>query len=306
MRRRRRWSTIGQRRLRSRVGQVSAVATILALMLMVSYIASNVVGQLPAQMSVLEFQHVLVVESQMIAMQTRVQFQAGNTTFPFVVTSPITLGSQANPPFGLPATGALVKLPISDNTTASFALTNGTTTVSVYSGVVAHLYNIYITPYDVAYDQGAVILASQSGASTMLSGPPFSYSTSSGGNTVSLTLVNAIGNVTTDAGRATAGVTTQVQNVQSWTYGTTYTGGRTLTSSTAFTLTVATPYPGAWAAWFDNNGTVFPTVTCETTAHVAIAGGCSSVSSGTQTLVLATVSAIQVTFNEVTISETVL
>ena len=69
---RRGWRPLRQRGLRSRSGQVSAVATILALLLFVSFLSTFVLGQLPGQMTAQEFQHQLQVEDQMERLQTSI------------------------------------------------------------------------------------------------------------------------------------------------------------------------------------------------------------------------------------------
>jgi hypothetical protein len=74
------WRTLRHRGLRSRSGQVSAVATILALLLFVSFLATFVFGQLPAQMSQQEFEHQLQVEDQLEGLQTRIAEAAGAWT----------------------------------------------------------------------------------------------------------------------------------------------------------------------------------------------------------------------------------
>ncbi len=74
---RRGWRLLRQRGRRSRSGQVSAVATVLALLLFVSFLSTFVLGQLGTQMSAQEFQHQLQVEDQMEELQTSILTAAG-------------------------------------------------------------------------------------------------------------------------------------------------------------------------------------------------------------------------------------
>jgi hypothetical protein len=74
---RRGWRVLRQHGLRGRSGQVSAVATVLALMLFTSFLATFVLGQLPAQMSAQEFQHQLQVEDQFAGLQNDLLQAAG-------------------------------------------------------------------------------------------------------------------------------------------------------------------------------------------------------------------------------------
>ena len=74
---RRGWRLLRQHGRRGRSGQVSAVATILALLLFVSFLATFVFGQLPGQMTQEEFQHQLQVENQFGDLQTAILEAAG-------------------------------------------------------------------------------------------------------------------------------------------------------------------------------------------------------------------------------------
>ncbi|MGC2289668.1 MAG: hypothetical protein WA688_07430, partial [Thermoplasmata archaeon] len=70
---------------------MSAVATVLALMLFVSFLSTFVLGELGTQMSQQEFQHELLVEDQMERLQTAILEAAAITGPPAVVT-------QSSPP----------------------------------------------------------------------------------------------------------------------------------------------------------------------------------------------------------------
>ena len=86
---------------------MAAVATVLGLLLVVSFIASYVLVDLPNQMQQAEFDHTLLVENQLGALQSSILAQAGNPGMPVSVLSPVTLGSSAVPPFAPASDGSL-------------------------------------------------------------------------------------------------------------------------------------------------------------------------------------------------------
>lgn len=108
-RRRRGWRprTFRQHGPRRDSGQVSAVATTLTLLLIVSYIANYISTQLPGQMQTVEFQHQLLVEDQLDRIQSEILALGSKPAAPVAITSPVSLGSGAVPPFGSPALGTL-------------------------------------------------------------------------------------------------------------------------------------------------------------------------------------------------------
>ena len=103
----RRWTTIHQRRYRARRGQVSAIATILGLLLVVAFIANFLIAQLPGQMDQLETSHILTVENQLARLQATIAAEAQISGTHLALSSPLTLGSEADPPFGLAASSSV-------------------------------------------------------------------------------------------------------------------------------------------------------------------------------------------------------
>ena len=75
------------------------MATILGLLLVTSFISQFVLVQLPNQMQQYEFNHMLQVENQLSRLQSTVLMQAQDPQVPISLVSPVTLGSQAVPPF---------------------------------------------------------------------------------------------------------------------------------------------------------------------------------------------------------------
>ncbi len=103
----RRFRTIRQRSRRARAGQVAAVATVFGLLLVVSFLSTFVLESLPGQMAALEDQHILQVENQLARLQATILAEANNPSISMSLASPVTLGSQAQPPFGAPSQGTI-------------------------------------------------------------------------------------------------------------------------------------------------------------------------------------------------------
>jgi hypothetical protein len=133
-------------------------------------------------------------------------------------------------------------------------------TTQTLGGVQVALNNIYIPRAVVAYDNGAVVEGQSGGASTMVDPPEISFSAQPNGLAVTLTLVNFIGNFTSESGVATAGIVTSLLSAHSVTIGGTNTTGFL---SSPFFLNMTTMYPGAWASFFGKNQPMVPNgVTC--------------------------------------------
>ncbi|MCI4337552.1 MAG: hypothetical protein L3K17_10290, partial [Thermoplasmata archaeon] len=122
----RRWTTIHQRRYRARRGQVSAVATILGLLLVVAFIANFIIAQLPGQMDQFETSHILMVENQLARLQATIAAEAQISGTHVALASPLTLGSQADPPFGLAASSSVQTELTSVGTVVSYQISTFT------------------------------------------------------------------------------------------------------------------------------------------------------------------------------------
>jgi hypothetical protein len=86
-------------RSRGRRGQVAAVATILGLLLVVTFIANYLTTTLPNQMSVNDLDHELQVENQIGRLQALLEQVSAAGDVGAQVTQPVTLGSSGAPPF---------------------------------------------------------------------------------------------------------------------------------------------------------------------------------------------------------------
>lgn len=86
-------------RRRGRRAQVAAVATILGLLLVVTFIATYLSTTLPNQMQVNDLNHDLQVENQLGQLSAALQAATGVGAIGAQISQPITLGSAGAPPF---------------------------------------------------------------------------------------------------------------------------------------------------------------------------------------------------------------
>ena len=119
-----RWTTIHQRRYRARKGQVSAIATILGLLLVVAFIANFLIAELPGQMQQIETTHVVTVEDQLARLQATILAEATNPGVHVALASPLTLGSPSDPPFGLAASSSIATELPTNGTVATYQVSN--------------------------------------------------------------------------------------------------------------------------------------------------------------------------------------
>jgi hypothetical protein len=94
-------------RLRGRRGQVAPVATILGLLLVVTFIANYLTTTLPNQMSANDLNHVLEVENQVGQLQALLEEYTAHGAVGAQLTQPVTLGSASAPPFAGPDSGTI-------------------------------------------------------------------------------------------------------------------------------------------------------------------------------------------------------
>jgi hypothetical protein len=86
-------------RIRGRRAQASAIATILGLLLVVTFIASYLSTTLPNQMAVNDLDHELAVQNQVARLAALLSSGAANANPGSLLVQPVSLGSQGAPPF---------------------------------------------------------------------------------------------------------------------------------------------------------------------------------------------------------------
>ena len=146
------------------------MATLLALMLFVSFLATFVFGELPSQMGAQEFLHQSQVEDQLGRLQDAVLQAASaiNGNGSSYLSTPVTLNSGGVPPFGTPSTGSVVIEPSYVGSTAAFGISN-------------------VTPANVGWNKGSTCFSTGSGTCTTGTGTEV-YNFSGNSSTVSPTV----------------------------------------------------------------------------------------------------------------------
>lgn len=107
-------------RRRGRRGQVAAVATILGLLLVVTFIANYLSNTLPNQMAVNDLNHVLQVENQLGRLQAQLEAATENDAIGAQFTQPVTLGGAGQPPFAPADVGSIGPLNTSTGFTVAY------------------------------------------------------------------------------------------------------------------------------------------------------------------------------------------
>lgn len=277
-------------RLRGRRGQVAAVATLLGLLLVVTFIANYLTTQLPNQMLSNDLNHEVTVQDQFGQFAALLKAVSTAHVFGAEVIEPLSLGSAGVPPFAAPDTTYLSAPQggtwayLNYTTTGSGGTTAVTTPVALGPGIIAHLVNTYAPGAEVALVQGAVVYA-ELGGTPIFSNPPGITVTVSSGAVSQLTvwMPEFVGNISGTSGSMTASIVshliaTNVIEVSSATH-------LTIASGTSVKLTLTSQYAAAWSNYFAGKGWPGVTTTCVgfpgTTSN---ASACSSTYAGIGTL----------------------
>jgi hypothetical protein len=260
---------------------VSAVATILGLLLVVTFIANYITTTLPNTMGQNDLQHEVMVENQVAQLGGVLQEAAQQGVVGAQISGPVTLGSAGAPPFAGQDPSTITPLANRSLFTVSFTLTGPSassfgvsystrstscgTSFCAGAGFVVHLRNTYATSGEVAYEQGAVVYAQSGGIPVFISTP--SITNVSG--VLTIFLPQFLNNtVNTEAGVGTADVSLRLLSVVPLTVPA---GGFSLKSGTPVTATITTPYAAAWAAYFLSVPALKSFVSCLPTSCATLA-----------------------------------
>ena len=276
-------------RRRGRRAQVAAVATLLGLLLVVTFIANYLSTQLPNQMLSNDLNHEIAVENQLGRLSELLEAASNANNVGAQLTQPLSLGSDGVPPFAPPDTSYL-----SGPVNGSWAQINYTTIgasgntvvatpIPLGAGVVVHLRNSYAPGAEVALVQGSVVYADLGGTPIFADPPSISATVSSGAVTaLSVWLPEFTGPVPGIAGAMTANlvsrlISTNVVLVSSGTH-------LTIASGSSVVLTITSQYAAAWNAAFANEHWPGVTTACSGFAGASTAAACSSTYSATSAL----------------------
>ncbi|MGP8072546.1 MAG: hypothetical protein ACLPZM_05400 [Thermoplasmata archaeon] len=166
---------------------MAAVATLLGLLLVVSFIANYLSTQVPNQMAVNDLNHDLAVENQLARLDALLETASANYATGAQLTQPVSLGSGGVPPFapsdtaytGTTVNGSLAQVNYSTTTFASH------TPVPLVGGMLVHMQNSYSPIADIAYTYGGVVFA-QIGGTPIFTDSPDVTATASGGAVTAL------------------------------------------------------------------------------------------------------------------------
>jgi len=254
-------------RRRGRRAQVAPVATILGLLLVVTFIATYLSTTLPNQMSINDLNHDIQIENQV----GQVGIVTGRLATVGVVGSeasfPISLGSASVPPFAAPDPAVVEPLTNWSQMYVNYSLTNSVGARVAISaatipgaGFLVSLRNTYAPVADVAYDEGGVVFAQPGGVPTMVD-PPSIALTHGALSIVAPVFANRIG---AEAGTTTAEIGVRLTTVHTFAVPVT---GYSLTSGTPVNITIITPFAAAWLNYFDAQASFSgSTISCLPTA----------------------------------------
>lgn len=262
---RRRWSWRGRR------GQVSAVATVLGLLLVVTLIANYLSTQLPGQMRVNDANHVLTVENQVLRFAAVLRAASAARAVGAVLTQPVSLGSAGEPPMAPPDGASIGPGGPKDTLTYSYTVVSsgshlsGGSSAGPGAALVTDLRNTYIPRAVVAFDQGAVVFAQPNGLPVMLLGPSITYWPN---GTLVVWVPEFYGAFGTEAGVGTAEISARLTSVQNVYFPK---GGYSLSGATS--IIVTTPYASAWLTALNGvNSTVAGHAVCIPRGSVVCTG----------------------------------
>jgi hypothetical protein len=245
---------------------VAAVATILGLLLVVTFIANYLTTTLPNQMSVNDLNHEIQVENQVGRLQALLTATAEGAPVGAEVVQPFALGSDAAPPFAGQDGSSLSQGVTGANSTINFALSGpgGITQPFAFAqsaALVLQLHNTYAPTAEVAYDQGAVIYAQTGGYPIMIDGPQISYA----GTSLSLWIPSFTGTPAPTAGAGTVVASLRLLSVES----VSIPSNSFSMAPGSVVIVVHTPYALAWKNYFAGLSSFHGLVTCTPSAGVA-------------------------------------
>jgi hypothetical protein len=283
-------------RRRGRRAQVAPVATILGLLLVVTFIANYISTTLPSQMSVNDVSHGTTVENQLGKLYALLAAVSGTGEVGAQVSQPISLGTDPAPPFAGADSSVLSQGNLTGRLTVNFTVLQpgGTTRAIGNFGVsgaslLVHLLNTYSPVADVAFDQGAVIYAQPGGQPILVDTPSITFANGA----LSVWVPSFQGPAVAESGKGTGEVYARLLSSAPLTYPI---SGYSLASGSHVTITVVTPYPTAWVGYFNSIASLQGLATCTGVRNVCTAAYQSSGPDATITLSIASVTSLSVDY----------
>ncbi len=238
------------------------MATILALMLLVTFIANYLTTTLPQTMSVNDINHDLVVQNEVGRFAALLSQAASNGAVGAELTQPFVLGSVGQPPFAQQDGSSIAPVITGSKETVGFALAGATGAsifqVSTGAAFFVQLHNTYAPIAEVAFDYGGVIFTQQSGIPAMIDPPPITVTGTGSAKAATIWMPVFTSALATEGGIGTAILTVRLTSVTTQSFPA---GGLTLTSA-GVTVTVTTPFSAAWMAYLHSNSAFAGDATC--------------------------------------------
>jgi len=254
-------------RLRGRRAQVSAIATILGLLLVVTFIANYLTATLPNAMSVNDLNHVVLIENQVGRLQALLQAASQDNAVLAQLTQPVTLGGQGIPPFASADPAMIGPERNGSQFWLNYTLQGplgamAPTSIEASSGFNVHVVNTYLPQADVALDEGGVVIAQPGGVPTMLDPPEISAVQLTNGSYASFSvwLPIFVGNISYESGVSTTEITTRLLNLDTLSLSPSST--LSVKDHSSITLTIRSPFAGAWAGFFGSIADFASQYTC--------------------------------------------
>jgi len=252
---------------------VAAVATLLGLLLVVSFIANYLSTQLPNQMAVNDLNHNLLVENQLARLDALLETTSANYATGAQLTQPVSLGSDAVPPFA-PADSSYTGTTVNQTsawvnyTTTSFA---SHTPVPLIAGMVVHVENSYSPTADIAFTYGGVVFA-QVGGNPIFTDTPDVTAVASGGavTTLRIWLPEFTNQVPSVEGTYTANVVARLISVNQVVVSSAT--QLSFAPGSSVSLTVTSQFAAAWMAYYTGSSLPGATFSCAPAGTPACTG----------------------------------
>jgi hypothetical protein len=287
---RRRW------RRRARRGQVAPVATILGLLLVVTFIANYLATTLPSQMSVNDLNHEVQVENQVGKLSALLAAVSLTGARGAEVVQPISLGTVAAPPFAAADFSILSRGNLSSQFVLRYTVSGPGSTTQTFTNrgapggtLLVHLQNTYATAADVAFDQGAVIYAQPGGYPLLVDAPTISFENGA----LSLWIPSFQGKPVTESGIGTAVVYSRLVSLASLSYPV---NGFSIASGSKVSLTVLTSFPSVWVSYFNSIAPTGVSATCSGVRSVCSSSYQFSAPGANVTIQIPSVTSLSVTY----------
>ncbi len=256
------------------------MATLLGLLLVVTYVANYLSNQLPGQMQANDLNHEILVENQLGRFGALLAATSAAGAIGAQSTQPLSLGSDSEPPFAKPdisylsgpvnGTGAWVNY----TTTGTGGNTVVSTPIAFGSGIVVHLLNSWTAEAEAAYIQGAVLYAQLGGTPIMVDNPPISGTVSGGALTsLSIWLPQFSGKIPGTSGSITTNLVSQLRSTN--TILVSPATHLTIATGTNVVLTIISQYATAWTTFFNNQNWPGVSIVCSGAYGTSTTTACS-------------------------------